>query len=476
MRKKTGANFLNANQSFTSKNLDIKPRPSDFSRKPKSAKKPFKRLFFFTGFIAIVVGIGFSQQIFLSKNTIPVLKELTRLPVIREIRQVLGVNNNQLKGESRDRINILLTGQGGEGHPGPYLTDTIILTSIKPSTGQLALLSIPRDMVVRIPDNGLDRINAANAYGETNGYPGGGAAMAARILEDTLDLPINYYARIDFTGFEQMIDDMGGVKINIGRSFTDRQYPDDSLGYQIVSFDAGEQILNGDQALKYVRSRHAEGEAGDFARVKRQQKLLLALKDKLLSPGSLLSPNKLTKLYKNLNQNIATNIQIWEIPMFIALGRNADFSNITFKVLDDSPAGPLYSTSLENGAYVLAPKIADYSEIQFIAKNLFTISDIKKEDAKLVIQNGTPEEGLALNTAAILEAFELDVVKISNAPSTNFAKTVLYNLSGNTKLKSKKFLENTLQTKALTTLPITEDELGIADFLIILGADQVPSG
>lgn len=475
MRKKAGANFLNGNQSFTSKNLDIKPRQTDFSRKPKQTKRPFKRLFFFTGAIVIAAGIGFSHQIFFSKNTVPALKELTRLPVIREIRQLVGANDNQLKGESRDRINVLITGQGGKGHPGPYLTDTIILASIKPSTGQLALLSIPRDMVVQIPGNGLEKINAANAYGETNGYPGGGAAMAARIMEDTLDLPINYYARIDFAGFEKMIDDMGGVKINIKRGFTDLQYPDNDLGYEVVSFEAGEQILNGDQALKYVRSRHAEGEAGDFARVKRQQNLLVALKDKILSPGSLLSPSKLTKLYKNLNQNIATNIQVWEIPMFIGLVRNADFSNITFKVLDDSPAGPLYATTLENGAYVLAPKIADYSEIQFIAKNLFTISDIKKEDAKLVIQNGTTEEGLALNTAAILEAFDLDVVKISNAPSTNFAKTVLYDLTGNTKLKSKNFLESTLQTKALTTLPMTEEELGMADFLIILGSDQVPS-
>lgn len=158
----------------------------------------------------------------------------------------------------------------------------------------------------------------------------------------------------------------------------------------------------------------------------------------------------------------------------MTIGKKADLDSIIFKVLDDSPAGPLYSTTLSNGAYVLAPKISDYSEIQFIAENLFTINNIKNEHAALSIQNGTPEAGLAYNTAEIFRAFEFQVVEVKNAESQNFQKTILYDLTGGTKKQSLKFLESTLQTKAQKTLPLNTESEDM-DFLIILGLDQIPS-
>ncbi len=439
---------------------------------PTSTKR---RLFFFTFLALIVLAVGVTtQQVFFSQTTVPALQAVTRLPIIREIRSVTGANDGQLKGESRDRINVLILGQGGAGHEGAYLSDTIMLASLKPSTGQVALLSIPRDMIVKIPGYGFDRINTANAYGEKNGYPGGGAAFAARVLEDTLKQPINYYVRIDFNGFEQIIDEIGGIKVNIDRSFTDEQYPTEDGGYQTVSFEKGITTLSGKKALQYVRSRHAPGELGDFSRARRQQKVIIALKDKLLTPINLLNPSKLTGLYDKLNKHISTNIQLWEIPAFMNMAQNADFSSISFKILDDSPAGPLYATTTEGGAFVLAPKIADYSEIQFIANNLFTLNDIKLEDTSLAIQNGTTVEGLAINTAEIMRAFDFKIAKVQNARSNNYQKTVLYDLTGNTKPSSKKFLEGTLRTKTQDTLPLGNDDLEGVDFLIILGLDQVP--
>lgn len=455
-------NFRPFNQSGPRRSSDR------FRNKPK---KRFKSYFLLT---LIILGGIFIHQIFFASNTASPLQGLTRLPVIREIRGLVGANSGLLKGEARDRINVLVLGQGGLGHPGPYLTDTIILASFRPSTGQIAVLSIPRDMVVKIPDVGLERVNTANAFGEANNYPGGGAALAARVLEKTLKIPINYYVRIDFAGFEKLIDEMGGVELTIDNAFVDDQYPDNKFGYQTISFTAGVQTLTGEQALQYVRSRHASnGEGGDFARARRQQKLLLALKDETLATKNLLNPSRLVKYYETIEKHVATNLQLWEIPAFLNLSKSADFNSIIFKVLDDSPAGPLYSTTTESGAYVLAPKISDYSEIQFIVKNMFTIFNIKNEASQLVIQNGTAEEGLALNTAAILNAFEFNIAKISNAASQNYKKTVLYDFTGETKPSSRKFLESTLQTKAQGSLPLTE-EFPDTDFLIILGNDQVP--
>jgi len=442
--------------------------------KRKTLDKHGKAFFYFLIFFITIFGI-FGYQVLFSDKTTPLLQNLTRLPIVREIRSLVGVNSGLLKGESIDRINALVMGQGGPGHPGPYLTDTMILISLKISTGQISMLSIPRDLVVEIPGIGSRRINEANSWGEVNDYPGGGAALATQIVEKTFKLPINYYARVDFTSFENIIDKLGGVTVDIQRSFTDYQYPDNSLGYQVVSFKVGKEKLNGARALQYVRSRHAEGEGGDFARAKRQQQVILALKEKVLKPSNFLNPNKLIKIAQELEENTSSNIQIWEAPRFLNLAKQVNFNNIITMVLDDGPGGPLYPTVTPEGAYVLAPKISDYSELQFIAHNLFTIADIRDEESKLIIQNGTTQAGLAKNSATIFSLFKFKITQITNAINKDYKKTVLYDLSGNAKPNSLKFLENTLQVKAQKNLPLNDNELPETDFLIILGQDQISS-
>ena len=182
-----------------------------------------------------------------------------------------------LKGELDDRINFLLLGQGGVGHEGPYLTDTIIFASLKPSTKELAMFSIPRDFYVKIPKNGWARINSANSIGETTDYDGGGSAYTAKIIEDVFDQPVHYWLRVDFDAFQKIIDDLGGVNVCVDHSFTDEYYPDENFGYEPVEFEEGCQKMNGDTALKFSRSRHGtNGEGSDFARSARQQKIILA--------------------------------------------------------------------------------------------------------------------------------------------------------------------------------------------------------
>ncbi len=451
-----------------------KPTQSNPSiKKPNKHKIPvYKKIKIALYLFLIFFGISFVYQVFFAKETITPLQDITTLPVIKNVRNITGANKYMVKGQISDRINALILGQGGIGHDGPYLTDTIMIASYKPSTGQVAIISIPRDMQVISKEFGKMKINSINAYGEVREYPGGGSALIAKTIEDNFNIPIHYWVRIDFEAFKRVIDLLGGVEIDIEKSFTDYQYPAGENKYKTVSFEAGKQTLSGERALEYVRSRHSAEEEGDFSRARRQQKLLLALKDKVLSSESLLKINKILPIYNELKQNIQTNVQIWEIPNFIQLYKKKGISTITSKILDDSPTGPLYSTIDESGAYVLIPKISDYSEIQFIVKNIFTISDIKEEAPMLSIKNGTSRVGLAQSTAEILKTFEFKITSLSNAESKNYQKTVLYDFTGGEKEKSKKFLETILQTKSQKTLPnISKDEK--TDFLIILGRDQI---
>ena len=449
-----------------------KPSPLKNNTKTNSKLPSYKKIKILLYIVLIFLGIGFIQQIFFAKETISPLQEITTLPVIKEVRNITGANKYLVKGQTTDRINVLLLGQGGVEHEGPYLTDTIIIASYKPSTGQVAMISIPRDLQVESKELGKVKINAINAYGEVQGYPGGGSALVAKTIEDVFKIPIHYWIRVDFEAFKKIIDILGGIEVNIERSFTDYQYPAGENKYKTVSFEKGLQTLNGERALEYVRSRHSAEEEGDFSRARRQQKLLLALKDKILSSSTYLRVDKIAAIYNELQKNVQTNAQIWEIPNFIRLYQKYGISDITTKILDDSPLGPFYSTIDENGAYILLPKISDFSEVQFIIKNIFTISDIKKEVPRLAIQNGTTRAGLAQGTAEILKTFEFKIAQISNAKSQNYKKTVLYDFTGGEKEKSRKFLETTLQTKSQKTLPVIDNVENI-DFLIILGEDQI---
>ena len=140
-------------------------------KKPAKKKKRFKIIGFFFIF-ALMIMVVFSNQIIVSDQNST--SWLGRLPLVKQIKQLAESANRELKGESEDRINILLLGMGGSNHEGGYLTDTIMLASLEPSTGKVALVSIPRDMAVPIEDMGWQKINCVNAYAESDKRAQGG--------------------------------------------------------------------------------------------------------------------------------------------------------------------------------------------------------------------------------------------------------------------------------------------------------------
>ena len=407
-----------------------------------------------------------------------------RLPVISQFRIILGDEDN-LAGAKDDRINFLLMGIGGAGHDGALLTDTVILGSLKLSTREAALVSIPRDLLVKIPDNGFQRINNASAYGDVNDYPDGGAALAAKTVADAFGVSVHYWLRIDFAGFRKVIDDLGGVDVVIDSDFVDEQYPTDDYKVQTISFTKGKEHMAGERALQFARSRHGNnGEGSDFARSKRQQKIIAAVKDKLWSWKIFLNPNKAYRIFEAAQDNIQTNVAAWEIPQLINLAEGIDFKNIKNYVLDDAPGGLLKSATTDEGAYVLVPKSGDYQDLQYFAQNIFTMKEIAEKNIRVIVANGTAVDGLATYLTASAETMGFKVERIANSANKNFEKTVIYDLSDGSEEEALKFLKNKFQAHTSKELPeflvpLTyrqkengETEKIEASFIIVAGYDR----
>ncbi len=464
-------------------------------------EKP-RRKFYGSGFIAVfsILTLLFFYNLIFAKSFFKIGvptsgEELTqwvekKINFFGKIGLLIRSSDKEIRGEKEGRINILLLGMGGVGHEGTYLTDTIILVSVKPKE-KIAMLSIPRDMVVPIPGYGWRKINNANVFGELANR-GSGGEFTKNIISQVFEIPIHYYVRVDFDGFKKLIDDLGGVGIYVERSFTDYSYPTSDFKYQTVSFQKGWQIMDGETALKFVRSRHGtNGESSDFARSKRQQKVILALKEKILSLSTLANPQKIYKIYSGYQENVKTDFEIWEALRFAKIIKDIENKEIINQVLDDSPNSPLYATNID-GAYVLVTRTGDFSELQSLAQNIF---ELKNQTAlpeakpliRVEIQNGTKKNGLAANTAKELEKIGYEVVKIGNAQKQNYQKTLIYDLTKGQRLDELTFLKEKLGADISVSIPtwllssFTPSEITILDktnfidsktkidFLIILG-------
>ena len=480
---------------------------------PRATKRSpalfFGRRLFVVVAILATTGAIFSYQV---SSTSESSGNFPTISLFSTIRHLVSSGDKALDGEEEDRVNFLLLGIGGEGHDGPQLTDTIIFTSFKPSDGSVAMMSLPRDMTVPIPNYGYRKVNHANAYGEMDN-PGSGPELASQVIGDVLDEDIQYYLRVDFDGFAEFVDAIGGVDIYIENSFTDPYYPshgkeyatcgyeettteavddteteeqtelaeilaidqeeqgileealeeenqpeviDYSCRFESITFYEGWTHMDGQTALKFARSRHGNnGEGSDFARSERQQKIILAVKDKVLSASTFLNPSRISKMMDTLKDNIATNLDVWEIVRLAGEFKDLSAGEIVHHVIDASDASPLYATVL-NGAYVLLPKNDDWSALQRIAENIFTpdaelntqFADAPEQKPKFVtveIQNGTNITGLAFRASQLLDGQGFDVVKVGNAVSRGYEHTVIYDLTNGQRSEELKALRDYLQ-------------------------------
>ena len=389
-----------------------------------------------------------------------------------------------LIGEKDDRINVLLFGMGGLGHDGPYLTDTIILVSIKPSTQQVAMISIPRDLGIDIPGYGPNKINHANHYGEIN-KTNHGAVLATQVIQDTFDIAIPYYARIDFDAFQELIDLVGGVTIDVERSFVDVEYPAANNLYQTISFAKGIQTMDGSTALKYARSRHGNnGEAGDFARSIRQQKVILALKEKLLSFETLANPVRLSKIIKTLDSHLTTNMEFDIMLSFLELAKTFETNKIIRLTLDDSANGYLKNGRNNQGAFVLIPKSNDFGNINLAIDKIFEEGEVKIDNtpvqnipaftpASIEIQNGTWQAGMASRVRKFIEDKDIPVERVGNTTERPVSQSGIYVLTEIYPEDVIEVLSKSLHIDVKGALPPRETANENTEVLVILGEDFV---
>ena len=437
----------------------------------------------------------------------------------------LGVNERvPLKGEDQDRINFVLLGMGGPNHDGANLTDTIIVGSFKPSTKRLVLMSLPRDLSVPIAGYGWRKINSANALAEAK-EPGSGGQATADLIGEILEIPIHYYFRVDFAGFVKIIDDLGGIEVEVDNTLDDYSYPimgeEDNPDYysrfEHLHIDAGQQTMDGELALKYARSRHGLGaEGSDFARSKRQQKILMAIKEKLFDANNLFKPKLIMNIISDAENHVSTNLTPEELVSAWQLAKDMKAENIINLNLDNGPTGLLYDQKGADGAYLLVPRGGDFKEIiaQFNAallespaeetivspttdSNISESSEIiatspapainpadlpAKANARLDIRNSTAINGLAASTRTKLQKYGFTVVNVSNTSHKNLSTTTIYDLTYGAKPDDLALLQ--YQTKAVvaqdipdwlaaetTELLKDQPDMTQPDFILILGND-----
>lgn len=385
-----------------------------------------------------------------------------------------------------ERVTILLMGldfRDWERDDGPPRTDTMVLMTIDPISKTAGMLSIPRDLWVEIPGYEHNRINTAYFLGETYKVPGGGPALAMQTLENLLGVPIHFYAVIEFSAFERMIDEIGGVDVLVKQ-----RVKISPIGRTSIWLDEKPYHFDGAEALAYARARKTEG--GDFDRAERQQQVALAIRDRVV--GFEMIPVLITKapaLYHELQTGVRTNLidpnappdqLIEQLQQLISLGLLVlDIDPATIKKGVISPPDQVVLTILPSGADVLKP-VPD--QIRILRDEIFATTDSLSpsipdadplnaaalEGAKVAVLNGAGIEGLAGRTAEFFESQGLNVVEVGNADRLDYFKTVVIDYTGNPYTRQFLLGIGNLAESQILSQHDPESEIDIA---IILGAD-----
>jgi LCP family protein required for cell wall assembly len=385
------------------------------------------------------------------------------------------------------RVNLLLLGiDERRTEHGPWRTDTMILLTIDPATQSAGMLSLPRDLWVEIPDYGgvYDRINTAHFRGDADQYPGGGGpALAMKTVQYNFGVPVDYYASINFYAFVQVVDRLGCIPISVPETIDDPDYPAaEGSGYDPFYIEAGNHCMGGETLLKYARTRATFG--SDFDRAARQQQVLLAIRDHVLSTGDL--PNLIAQapdIYSDVQSGVNTNLSLEQIIGLAQLTSGIPEENICHAVISGEYIEDL--VTMDDGSQVI---IWDRTKVRELISDIFSGTgqcapgapdqaaadglqqQAQAENARISIVNGTNQEGLATETSTILGASGLDVASVGNADRFDYEQTIVYNYHG--KDSTAQFIAQLLglpETAIQTAEPTTE----LYDIQVVIGADYL---
>lgn len=383
------------------------------------------------------------------------------------------------KFESGDRrINILLLGKGGEDHPGGNLTDTIQVVSIDPKNKEVAILSIPRDLYIKVDGLGSHKINSIYTLAKNNDLDKNiesenedkksseddskSLNLMKQVTGDLLGVPIHYAAVLNFDGFKKIIDILGGIEINVTEEIYDPYFPDKYvLGYEEFYVEKGINQFDGEQALKYARSRET---TSDFDRSKRQQEILIAAKDKALK---VMNVKKLSQILNVLSENLKTDLQLGEIEELSKIAAGIKTENIKTKVLDDAEDGLLYADKYEE-MYVLLPKDDSLKQMHIFISQFFKDPLIVEEKARIAISSSTKGKTYAHKIYDELVSFGYNVKLTESAVLEEHSKSFIYDYSYGNKPATLSFLKKYLNNIPVVTL---DEKDSPADLEIIIGDD-----
>ncbi|MFK7780642.1 MAG: LCP family protein [Candidatus Gracilibacteria bacterium] len=359
-----------------------------------------------------------------------------------ETNNTANIIEEKLKAENK--INILVVGRGGGSHDAPNLTDTIILASINTKIKTISMLSIPRDFYVNYPGKDKDgKINGlyAKYKFESSSAKTGMEILKKKVSEITGE-EIDYFINVDFNGFIDIIDTIGGIEIEIPTHFIDNEYPDGNWGYKTLVFKKGTWIFDGDNALKYARSRHS---TSDFDRSMRQQQVIKAIKDKLSGSYFLTSPLKVKELYDVFVNRVYTDLKLSTIiKLAYQLNSTTDFKVISSNLNDScfygssncKTGGFLYTPSRDffGGMSVLLAEgtnistLSNYEILHKYTNIVFNYPKIFEKDYKINIFNSLKINHLAgeLSNNIVRYGFNIPLKNSIGNTSTLYPKSVIY--------------------------------------------------
>ena len=380
------------------------------------------------------------------------------------------------------RVNILVAGNSADdlGHDGGELTDSIMLLSINIKNNTAMMLSIPRDLWVQIPGDSHTKINAA--------YPFGGMNALKQTVEDVTGLNVHYTALVNYTAFRDLVNAVGGITINI-QSSDKRGIYDSNLDYTsrtccaLAKYPNGPVALDGKQALNLARARgdpnpygYTYGfDDGDYTRTLHQRQMLLAIKEKMVQPSVVANPFKISSIVDAVGKNVKTDLQLSEMQTLFYYGKKIDNSKIDSYNIDTlgGKNTHMLTSDMISGQSVQVPAagVDDYTDIQDKIKKVFTAGPLVKEDAGVVILNGTDGVGLAKQQKSKLTAKGASVLATGNAVAQ--PTTTLVDNSEGKMPSTLAYLKSTYNAKVITDTTLTANWPG-ADFILILGESALP--
>ena len=379
----------------------------------------------------------------------------------------IDTSGSQVLNNGQETVNFLLIGSD-QRHGASFRTDTMVVAILRPNEGQVSLISIPRDLWVSIPGTGNQRINTAYEDGELNGYPGGGAGLLKDTIQYNLGIRIDHTALVDFDGFRQIVDTLGGVDVPVSCPYTDWRLIDPSYdpnieaNWNLYTVNPGVIHMDGDLALWYARSRQ---KSSDFDRGRRSQEVLRALFNQALQTGVI---PRIPELYNDFKNSIDTDLglgDILQLSLYAPKMTNADIRSYYIR--------PPYVNSwiTDGGAYVLSPNQPLLSQMLTEALSAST-KTVQRQTVKIDVMNGTSVAGYETLASNRLNyaGYETHIIP---SDRQDYAYSVLIDKTTAQDRSLSNPILNVMGMLPGSLIP-APDANSTANYLLILGYDYQP--